>query len=468
MTTKKAAKTTAEPKKAEPAKPVREPGLKIFAMRLENIKKVSFVQIRPKGDMVYITGPNGSGKTSILDAIEWGITGTSKVPSQPIKKGQNAGRIQIDLGDFKLTRRFTRVDPTKSEKGRTYITDLVLEGKNRETFKSPQNLLDSFMGRISFDPLEFTRMDDKKQLETLRGLVTLDVDLDKIEAEKREAYDARRDAGRDLDSANNRLAALPPPAANLPAKPIDTDALTLKLQNAANHNSVIASRKQEQARRREFAQGITLRMAATNREIDELRERILKLEESLTADHNAQRELIAEADAMKFEDPIDTAEVAAELSQAQTINGAIARRDVYTSVKLQVTTAEETWKKHDDTVKAKDAERAAAIARAKMPIPGLSIGDGEVLFNELPFSQASNAEQIAVSTSLAMASNPKLRVLRIKDGSLLDDKSLELIAKMAGDHDYQIWIERVEAGDAVGIVMEDGEASGDQVEEVKH
>lgn len=466
MTTKKATKA-AEPKPAEPVKPVREPGLKILAMRLENIKKVSFVQIRPKGDMVYITGPNGSGKTSILDAIEWGITGTSNVPSQPIKKGQNVGKIQIDLGDFKLIRHFTRVDPTKSEKGNTYITKLILEGKNRETFKSPQNLLDSFMGRISFDPLEFTRMDDKRQLETLRGLVTLDVDLDKLEAEKLEAYNSRRDAGRDLDSANARLAALPPPPPGLPEKAIDTDALTQKLQNAANHNSVIASQKQEQVRKRELAIAEVERVKAINEEIAQLRKKILQLEQEVATRDTEHRRLTADADAMKFEAPIDTAEVAAELSQAQTTNGAIARRDVYNSVKQQVATAEETWKKHDETVKAKEAERAAAIARAKMPIPGLSIGDGEVLFKELPFSQASNAEQIAVSTSLAMASNPKLRVLRIKDGSLLDTKSLELIAKMAGDHDYQIWIERVDAGSAVGVVMEDGEASGDQVEEVK-
>ena len=55
-----------------------------------------------------------------------------------------------------------------------------------------------------------------------------------------------------------------------------------------------------------------------------------------------------------------------------------------------------------------------------------------------------------------MVANPKLRILRIKDGSLLDSKNLALLTKMADKYDYQIWIERVATDGKVGIVMEDG------------
>lgn len=55
-----------------------------------------------------------------------------------------------------------------------------------------------------------------------------------------------------------------------------------------------------------------------------------------------------------------------------------------------------------------------------------------------------------------MAANPKLRVLRIRDGSLLDKKSLGLIAAMADDQDFQVWIEAVDTTGKVGIFMEDG------------
>ncbi len=55
-----------------------------------------------------------------------------------------------------------------------------------------------------------------------------------------------------------------------------------------------------------------------------------------------------------------------------------------------------------------------------------------------------------------MAANPKLRVLRIKDGSLLDEGNLALIGAMAEAGDYQVWIERVEESGTVGVVMHEG------------
>jgi hypothetical protein len=55
-----------------------------------------------------------------------------------------------------------------------------------------------------------------------------------------------------------------------------------------------------------------------------------------------------------------------------------------------------------------------------MPIDGLSLESGRVMFNGIPLDQGSSAEQLRVSTAIAMSSNPELRVIRIKDGSLLD------------------------------------------------
>ena len=56
-----------------------------------------------------------------------------------------------------------------------------------------------------------------------------------------------------------------------------------------------------------------------------------------------------------------------------------------------------------------------------------------------------------------------VRVIRVRDGSLLDEESLALLAKMADERDYQVWIERVEPG-KVGFVIEDGQVR----QEVEH
>ena len=92
-------------------------------------------------------------------------------------------------------------------------------------------------------------------------------------------------------------------------------------------------------------------------------------------------------------------------------------------------------------------------------VDGLGFDDDGVTYQGVPFSQASASEQIRVSLAMAMSLNPKLRVIRILDGSLLDAENLAQIADMAKDNDYQVWIERVGTADGIGVVIEDGAVS---------
>ena len=115
---------------------------------------------------------------------------------------------------------------------------------------------------------------------------------------------------------------------------------------------------------------------------------------------------------------------------------------------------------------AMDARKLAAVAaveKAALPIPGLALEHGRVSLNGLPFSQASDADQLRASCAIAMRGDQKLRVIRVRDGSLLDKDSMAILAEMAVDADYQVWVERVDASGKVGIVIEDGrvkEATG--------
>jgi hypothetical protein len=101
-----------------------------------------------------------------------------------------------------------------------------------------------------------------------------------------------------------------------------------------------------------------------------------------------------------------------------------------------------------------------AIANAEMPVKGLAFGDGEVLFQGVPFAQASSAEQLMVSTVLAMALNPRLRIIRISDGSLLDESNLTLLRKLAERSDFQVWLEQLSSTDPCAIHLCEGEVVG--------
>ncbi len=107
-------------------------------------------------------------------------------------------------------------------------------------------------------------------------------------------------------------------------------------------------------------------------------------------------------------------------------------------------------------IQRREDDKRSKISAAKLPVPGIGFGDGFITLNGVPFDQASDAEQLRASIAVAMAANPKLRVLRVRDGSLLDDDSMKLLGKMAEAQDFQVWVERVSSDGKVGFVIEDG------------
>ncbi len=103
-----------------------------------------------------------------------------------------------------------------------------------------------------------------------------------------------------------------------------------------------------------------------------------------------------------------------------------------------------------------DKNKLKALKLAKMPINGLFIDSNEVFYNNIAFSQLSGSEKLKISLAIAASANPKLRIIRITDGSLLDKKSMGELLKFANERDFQIWIERVDESGQVGICIEDG------------
>ena len=111
-------------------------------------------------------------------------------------------------------------------------------------------------------------------------------------------------------------------------------------------------------------------------------------------------------------------------------------------------------------IEALDDSKAEQIAAAKMPVDGLGFDESGVTLGGVPFEQASSAEQLAVSVGMGLAMNPKLKLLLIRDGSLLDSDNRRLIAEMAEAADAQVWMECVEENESTSVVIVDGAVAG--------
>lgn len=426
--------------------------MKILRLTAENIKKIKVVDISPDCSVVQITGANGSGKSSVLDAIYYALNGTKDIPSQPVRRGEQKATIRLELGEITVIRRFT-------ESGGT---SLVVEAESGARFPSPQKLLDDLLGALTFDPLEFSRMLPKQQLEQLRRLVKLDIDIDALDEANDLDFAKRTDANRRVKALTEREATLRSgvdPAADVTL--IDSSALLAEMEQAGRHNAAIERDRAERQHREKQAEADAARFTDLQQRAELLRQQAEALEaEAKTLFLRASAEFDALAALSPLADPIDTFALRKQIEDAGRTNRQreqqARQREMHRQAvdEYQAAVTEALALTH--AIEDRTRQKAAAIAAAHMPIDGLSFGNGAVLYNGLPFDQASSAEQLRVSVAIAMAGNPKLRVLRIKDGSLLDNASLAMIAQMADEGDYQIWVERVQEGGRVGIEMQDG------------
>ena len=399
--------------------------MKIIQLQAENVKKLKAVSITPEGNVIQITGPNGSGKTSVLDCIWYALAGTKEIPSQVVRRGSEQAVVRLDLGEVIILRQFT-------EHGGT---NLRVEASNGAKFSSPQKMLDSLLGELAFDPLAFTRMQPRAQLETLRGIVNLKVDIDQLDTKISIAYDKRTEVNRRVTQLKSQIDAIRLPA-NLPES-ADVSALLRKLESAANKNTEI-----------------TTQAANLKKKQDRLNE--LRKQAREIADEISQCERALER-VPELPELFDIGALRKQIEAARANNEVLAQVDNREKLKRELKCAESESDKLTRSIEASTDEKNDAISSAKMPVKGLSFGAGEVLFNKLPFTQASSAEQLRVSVAIAMAANPKLRIIRIQDGSLLDKDSMKILSEMAEDKDFQVWIERVDISGKVGIVMEEGE-----------
>lgn len=436
--------------------------MKIVRLRAENIKRLVAVEITPKGDVIKISGKNNAGKSSVLDAIWWALGGQEAIQGQPIRKGQTNAKVEIDLDEIIVRRTF-------SEKG----TSLVIENKDGLRFKSPQGLLDGLLGRLSFDPLAFMRQKPAEQFEVLKMLTGLD--LSKLDGLRNRTYQERAAVNQQIKRLEVQVADVHvPPGAPTEevaiaeiATEIDTarraernrDYLSSQLRAFTQQGEHILNEiKNNEQLCKDQVDEVHAQIAALQNKITKINESFEKWKQGKQAEFEvARKDVENTAKQIKALVFPDIAGLQKQLAEVEEKNKAARAYQARESLKADLTESQEKAKELTEKIKAIDAEKQKKIGTTKFPIDGLAFGDGTVIYKDIPLEQAGSAEQLKVSMAMAMAMNPKLKVIRIMDGSLLDSDSMKIIEEMAKGKEFQVWVEQVDESGKVGVVIEDGQ-----------
>lgn len=429
-------------------------GFRILSFRAENIKRLSVVSITPDGNIVEISGKNGQGKSSVLDAIWWALGGSGNITTHPVRKGQTEGIVEISLGDDAGERLRVKRNWTEGSGKTGYLKIETPEGMRP---KSAQQMLDDLLGALSFDPMEFYSKDAKGQFAILRDLVTFDENIDALDKARDEEFDARTERNRELARARAVAASIIVPA-DAPEKPVDTRAMMDALTDVDTRNADVRARNLRRDQLRES------RLKYLSRVVD-IEEDIARLQKQLATERQVVVEIeadLAERDANPPPPLLDSASIRADIEQAEIANIAYAKRAQRKVHDAAVADLEADVKRMTAAIVSIEEKKRASLARATMPIEGLAVDGESVTFNGIPLEQASGAERLRVSTAIAAALNPKLRVIRIRNGNDLDEDGVKLLAEFAAQQGLQVWIERIVPGTENAVILEDGHIKGQE------
>ena len=365
--------------------------------------------------------------SSVLDAIWLALGGgrAGKETTLPIHDGESKASVTLDLGDLVVTRSWT-------QKG----TSLKVTSKDGAVYSSPQKMLDELVGRLSFDPLEFTRLSAREQRDALLDLVDLDVDVDALDRERAEVFAQRTEVGRQGKAIGDVQV-----DESLPVEEQSAGAIIQQIRAAEDHNREVESYREQHSTAERRCDEIAA-------QIRELQDRLQRMEEDRDAAHKY----------LLTNSLHDTAPLEAKLATVEETNAQIRANNEARKKAEHKADMRQDYEILTRKIAALDEQKAQALASASFPVTGLGFDEQGVTFQGVPFSQASSAEQIRVSLAMAMALNPKLRVLRIKDGSLLDEDTLAAIREQVKEQDFQLWLEVVTTSAEGGAVLiEDGE-----------
>jgi DNA repair exonuclease SbcCD ATPase subunit len=400
--------------------------MKVIELVSENFKRLN-AHVVMDGKNVTVEGKNGVGKSSFIDAIWVALTGKD-VPEQPIQQGKESAKIAVtvkgdDGSQFIVERKFL---PSGAS--------LAVKTNDGAKFSSPQRFLDQRLGCISFDPFEFIQKQPREQKKFLMEL--LGIDLTEIDSTKKALLAQKDELVKQHQVLKSEIDKLPAITEELEEK---STAEAIKI-----YNDRLDDIKEIKEKRKRWnylineSNDVSLKIKVLKEKLKEMNDEIEKLKLE------------------NFEEP-EIGDLQAEIEAINAHNEKVKQQKIIRLKIEQLNNITVKGKAKAEELKKLEEERVNIIASAKMPIDGLSFSEEGLLFEGLPFTeeQLSTAKLIEAGIKISMALNPNLRIMRIKDGSLLDSDTLAIIKQAAKDNDYQLFIERVSDNKEIGFVIEE-------------
>jgi DNA repair exonuclease SbcCD ATPase subunit len=406
--------------------------MKINKLEIENVKRIKAVKIEPTKDgLTIIGGKNNQGKTSVLDSIAWALGGERFRPSQAQREGS------VIPPNLKIVMDNGLIVERKGKNSDLKVTDP--SGK-----KAGQQLLNEFIEQLALDLPRFMEATGKEKAKTLLHIIGVDATIVELEKKENEIFNSRQAIGRIADQ-KEKYAKEQPYFPDAPDEPVAAFDLIRQQQE-------ILAKNGENQRLRQNLHNLEQELQRTNDQLAELLRKQSDIEEKVRVARLSAADLHDES----------TAELEKNLAEIDEINRKVRANLDKDKAEEDAKNYRNQYKKYTAELEDVRKEKADLLASAELPLPGLSVQDGELIYNGAKWDCMSGSDQLKVATAIVRKLNPKCGFVLLDKLEQMDLDTLQEFGKWLEAEGLQAIATRVSTGDECSVIISDGYVEGQE------
>lgn len=405
----------------------------INKLEFENVKRIKAVKVEPASTgLTVIGGNNNQGKTSVLDAIAWALGGNKYKPSKATREGSMVPpTLKITMSNGLVVER----------KGKNSALKVI----DPEGQKAGQQLLDSFVEELAINLPKFMDSTPKEKAQTLLQIIGVGDQLAELERKEKEYYDKRHAIGVIADQ-KEKFAKEQPYYPDAPKEVVSISELIQQQQE-------ILAKNGENARKRQNVATIKQNYDFTSQEVERLRTELATAEEKQAT--LAKDLEIAQKDALDLHDE-STAEIEANIASIDETNRKVRANLDKDKAEEDAKQQREEYKLMSNKVEEMRQAQRDLLINADLPLEGLSVYDGKLLYQDQEWDNMSGSQQLIVATAIIRKLKPDCGFVLIDKLEQMDKQTLEQFGQWLEKEGLQAIATRVSTGDECSIIIEDG------------
>lgn len=406
--------------------------MKINRLEIENVKRIKAVKIEPRENgLTLIGGNNNQGKTSVLDSIAWALGGERFKPSQATREGSVIPpNLHIAMNNGLIVER----------KGKNSALKVTDPNGN----KGGQQLLNEFVEQLALDLPKFMESSGKEKAQTLLQIIGVGDQLINLEKEEKELYQERLYVGHTADQKEKFAKEQP----YFPEAPKDL----VSPSDLIRQQQEILARNGENQRKRENLHKLEQEYQKINDDLSELLAKQKRIEEDLR---------IAKLSAADLQDE-STAELEASISNIEEINRKVRANLDKEKAEDDAKVYRSQYNELTEKISDLRSKKNSLLDSAELPLPELSVADGELIYKGQKWDNMSGSERLKVSTAIVRKLNPDCGFVLLDKLEQMDIKTLQEFGLWLESEGLQAIATRVSTGDECSIIIEDGYVAGQE------